>query len=354
MALVSCLIHPPRHNLQKPEVRRLVRLACLWTVRPALICGIGIFQHSSYEGLNLVALAMLVLALVIVSLSPRVMAGLALVFALFALSVHNSHMLAAHRNFYGVLRVFDNIDTREKVTVRALYHGSTEHGQEQVKPEIDITPNGYYVGPLQDLMTAYHPKNVGLIGLGTGTMLCFQAPGRHFTVYDIDPAVAPVAYKWFDYMKTCGVPTLMTGDGRRLLQMSDTNYDMLTIDAFTSDAIPIHLLTEEAFRIYFAHIKPGGVLGIHISNRFYDLRYPISDVIAALNYRGLYKIRIPPTQGPLDLKTEWAVIARDDQTLKPLEGHGWHPLPPPDSHAWSDDYSDTLSALYMFHRQVSK
>lgn len=172
-----------------------------------------------------------------------------------------SPLLEIKRNFFGILRVYDK--PQHGKTIRYIYHGSTVHGVQQVYPEIDTQPASYYIssGPVGDIMTVSHPSNVGVIGLGSGAITCFIEADRHFTFYEIDPDVVDIASTWFNYFHDCGLPKIEIGDGRQLLfHDHDARYDLLIVDAFTSDAIPFHLLTEEAIHLYSEHLKPDGIL----------------------------------------------------------------------------------------------
>ncbi|MDP9128543.1 MAG: fused MFS/spermidine synthase [Pseudomonadota bacterium] len=356
VAVLSCLLRGERRGFGTDDVKRVMLVATVAAAGAALLYGIKPFPATRVGQLeDILATCLLLGSLVIISLWPRYLAGFSLILGAVTLIMqHGMNRLDVHRDFFGVLRVFET--TKDDMTVRTMFHGSTLHGLEQVAPKIDTTPHSYYEGSLEDLINLRKPKDVGILGMGAGIILCYQAPGRHYTVYEIDPAVPVLAAKWFDYMRNCGDPDFRIGDGRRMLAAEERQepHDLLVVDVFTSDAIPIHLLTKEAFGIYFKRLKSDGLLAIHISNRFYDLRGQISSIVAALGFHALFKEFRPPVSEKLQLSmhSHWVVVARTEDELAPLRNEGWVDLPPPTARVWTDDFSDALSALKIFQPQT--
>src|SRR6185295_7453308 len=159
-------------------------------------------------------------------------------------------------------------------------HGTTVHGLQWVDPRRAEEPLGYYhrLGPIgQIFATVGEPPRtitVGIAGLGTGGLTAYARPGQRWTYYEIDPTVLRIASNpaWFSYLARSAAPPRVTlGDARLNLARDTSHYDLLILDAYTSDAMPVHLLTREAFRIYREHLTPHGVLVAHISNRYFDL-----------------------------------------------------------------------------------
>ncbi len=355
IAVFASLIHSDRPVPAFLKDKRYILIGSLAAIGLTYMYGTVPFPDTrDAMVVDVLATVILLGSLILISFQPRLLTGLCLVIGTVALALpHGMHRLDVHRDFFGVLRVFETVN--KDMTVRTMFHGSTLHGLEQVAPVIDTNPHAYYEGPLTNLFILRKPSDVAILGMGAGTILCYQASGRHYTMYEIDPAVPELAAKWFDYVRVCGTPDMRIGDGRRMLAVGkiEKPYDMLIVDVFTSDAIPIHLLTKEAFQVYFDRLKPDGLLAIHISNRFYDLRYPISNIMGALGLHGLYKDYKPPEfkKLPLTMHSQWVVIARDEAELKSLRQQNWIDLPAPHERVWTDDFSDALSALRIFQPQ---
>ena len=191
-------------------------------------------------------------------------------------SVRDSVVLA--RNFYGALRVYDQGSDGLMGPVRVLRHGTIDHGEEFLWPQNERFATTYYSAQSGVGLTIHNlqmngPMNVGMIGLGAGTLLTYARPMDHYTVYDINPLVLKIAQTRFHYLPDCMAPhEVVLGDARLSLEREQSkNFDVLAVDAFSGDAIPVHLLTRQAFAIYWRHLKPDGVLAVHISNRYLDL-----------------------------------------------------------------------------------
>jgi spermidine synthase len=173
---------------------------------------------------------------------------------------------------------------RDEGGVRTLLHGITNHGGQSLDPKDPFKPFGYYdshsgladVFALPYMNAANQPRKIAVIGLGTGAIACFfNREDRSFDYYEIDPAVVDVAQdpKYFTYLSDCvSHSTVQTGDGRLLIAHApDHSYDVIELDAFTSDNIPLHIITKEAMQLYTQKLKPDGVLVFHVTNNFFDL-----------------------------------------------------------------------------------
>ncbi|MGH9660058.1 MAG: spermidine synthase, partial [Bryobacteraceae bacterium] len=185
--------------------------------------------------------------------------------------MHNSHV--AVRNFYGGLRVSD------WEGLRVLTHGTINHGQQYLAADRRRQPTTYYgaqagAGLAITAKQPAGPQHVGVIGLGTGTLAVYGRPGDTYHFYEINPLVVDIAEKQFSYLRDCQAKLhVVLGDARLSLErQAAQDFDILVVDAFSSDSIPVHLLTEEAFRVYFRHLKPDGVLAVHVSNKFLNLK----------------------------------------------------------------------------------
>ena len=197
---------------------------------------------------------------------------------------HGSRLLV--RNFYGALRVNDEGDGVEEARIRKLTHGTINHGEEFLEEARHMQPTTYYgretgIGlTLQEAAMRLNLR-VGVIGLGTGTLAAYGRPGDTFRFYDINPLVISIAKTQFRFVPDSKATVeLVVGDARLSLEREPPqNYDVLAVDAFSSDAIPVHLLTREAFALYFRHMKPSGVVAVHVSNKHLNLA-PVVEMAA--------------------------------------------------------------------------
>ncbi len=256
--------------------------------------------------------------------------------------------LARARNFYGTLAVFDNLEH----TWRTLAHGTITHGGQFLDPGKANCPATYYsldsgVG-LAIASLKVQPRKLGLVGLGTGSLAAYGRPGDQLRFYEINPMVEPFARRYFTYLGQGRAATeVVPGDARLSLEAeAPQGYDLLAIDAFSSDAIPVHLLTREAFALYFRHLAPGGVLAVHVSNRYLDLRPVVRASVDAFGR----KARVVDTESDPDEGTygsTWVLVTedeslfdrpafRDDEDVKPLPGKAL---------VWRDDFSNLFRVL---------
>ena len=184
-----------------------------------------------------------------------------------------------HRNFFGVLQVkLKPAAVATNGLVCQLIHGRTMHGLQFVDADKRRWPTSYYgeqsaIGLLLRDRPSAPPRRIGVVGLGVGTLAAYARPGDELRFYEINPAVIDLAQRFFDYLPACrGRIEVVEGDARILLEQESAQaFDVLVLDAFSSDSIPVHLLTREAFAVYLRHVKPDGVLAVHISNVHVDL-----------------------------------------------------------------------------------
>jgi hypothetical protein len=283
--------------------------------------------------------------LLAMALNPIVLslAGIG-VLLVMASSLNAHHPFDVRRDFFGVAKITDHKELDGQVW-RRFFHGSTIHGLQRREPKVDTEAVSYY-GPLRDIMKVLNPNDVGIVGLGAGIMLCIQAPERKFTVYEISPLVKEMAEKWFTFIKDCGKPEWHIGDGRLALNRDgNKQYDMLILDAFSSDSVPTHLLTKEAISLYRSRIRPNGVIVFNISNRYYALRDPLS---ALSQNQGLKNLSITdPYEEPRvgRMPSEWVVLLPPEADDSKLQELGWTPLKSSQSSAWSDDFANVLPSL---------
>ncbi|MEJ0062873.1 MAG: fused MFS/spermidine synthase [Alphaproteobacteria bacterium] len=247
------------------------------------------------------------------------------------------------RDFFGVMKIVDS--PWEGQVWRRFMHGSTIHGMQMIKPTVETSVVSYYA-PLRNVFEVQKPRDVAVLGLGAGIILCLQAPDRHFTVYEIDPLVREMAMKWFTFIKECGEPRWRIGDGRLELQRdTEARYDMIIADAFSSDSIPVHLLTREALELYLRRLNSGGLLTLHISNRYYDLIGPISALAHDLNSQAwlFTDRRVDFKLGKL--ASQWVIIAPPGSDAGALQTYGWQPLTEHSFPIWRDDYANLLRTM---------
>ncbi len=261
---------------------------------------------------------------------------------------------ATTRSFFGIYSI-----RADGPKVRRLVHGTTVHGVQNLgSPERERIETSYYaqgsgVGlAMQAAPRLFGPgARIDVVGLGAGTLACYAKPGEHWTFYEIDPAIARIARHpgKFTFLSNClpHVP-IRIGDARLTLERAQPGgADLLVVDAFSSDAIPIHLLTREAFAVYGRRLSPDGLLLVHISNRFLDLHPVIAANAVAGGWRSAERWFRPSPAGLAVHETEskWIALSRNPQTLGRLIGGqgGWVPLEPRAGfRPWSDDYASVL------------
>ena len=266
-------------------------------------------------------------------------------------------IVVRERSFFGV----HTVKTIEQGRVMALVHGTTIHGAQYRDPDRRRTRLTYYVeeGPAGSLFAALPdtdpPRRVGAIGLGTGSMACYRRPGEDWRFYEIDPTVTRLARDsgHFHFLSDCApdIP-IIHGDARISLERGDDGpFDVLIVDAFSSDAVPVHLITREAIELYARRLSPDGILLMHISNRNLRLRPAVGAVLAASGLSARFQRYVPEVVEADAIATaavaEWVAASPDRAALDILDGdRRWEPLrPDPDIQPWTDDYSNIFSTL---------
>jgi hypothetical protein len=261
--------------------------------------------------------------------------------------------LLVERNFFGTLRVTRSADGK----FTRLVHGTTQHGAQRTDEPGPPRPLMYYHqnGPVGRLFAKLPPerkRRVAVVGLGCGAMAAYAEPGQEWAFYEIDPAVVRIAEDpaYFTFLKDCKVtPRVVLGDARRqLAKEPDGSFDLIALDAFSSDAIPVHLLTQEAFALYVRKLAPGGVLAFHLSNRYLDLPPLVARFGAAHDRPFFAKVDrdMPSDRDREDGKfpSGWAVLARTPADLGPAaKDPHWQAEPPRPGPVWRDDFSNLLA-----------
>jgi hypothetical protein len=258
------------------------------------------------------------------------------------------------RNFYGVLSVREGGASGPQAA-RMLYSGTIVHGEQLLAPGRSRVPTSYY-GPssgvgmlLRGEDRAPHPVHVGVIGLGVGTVATYGRPGDSYRFYEIDPLDIHIATTQFAFLSQSPAHVdVVAGDARLSLEREpDQRFNVLAVDAFTGDSIPIHLLTLQAFHLYFRHLQPGGVLAVHISNRFLDLAPVVARAATALGKTAVLIDSPGDPEESVIRRAEWVLVTGEKQLAARLARAGRGAILPANHTArlWTDDYSDVLGAL---------
>ena len=263
-----------------------------------------------------------------------------------------NNTIIATRNFYGVLRVQElgNSDSTQR---RSLIHGTILHGTQYLAPEFRQQATTYYGGTsgigrvLEMLNPSMTPLKVGVIGLGAGTLAVYGATDDVFRFYEINPAVLDIAQRDFTFLKDSDATIeLALGDARLTLEREPKqDFDVLAIDAFSSDAIPVHLITSEALAIYRRHMKPGGIIAFHVTNRFIDL-IPVVEALA--HAHGMHVIHIADAgEDSLTSKSDWVLVSDSRELFdRPeLAEAATTIVPRRDWRLWTDDFNNLLQVL---------
>ncbi|QMW23814.1 fused MFS/spermidine synthase [Sandaracinobacteroides saxicola] len=373
LLVLAALLLPAR-----PLTRRIGRL---WQGRPRLLTAFAVVALAALGwwtsfAISIDALQMLIVAPVAVIALIAVLAiGRP---ALFAFALLNLMLAlggwkqidistipgARERSFFGIYSIENNYADNS----RRLLHGTTLHGIQSLDPALSRTPLSYYapksgVGQVMRAAPAlFGPgASIAFVGLGTGSLACYAQPGQRWTVYEIDPVIVRMAFdpKRFSYVSQCK-PDLAVKLGDARLELAATpaaSLDVLAVDAFSSDAIPLHLMTKEAFAIYKRVLRQDGVLLVHISNRFLRLAPVVAAIAAESGWRARELQYKPTSEDNAGNRTftssDWIVLTRSEArmaaVLAATDGD-WQPLPRDAAvSAWSDDFASILPTLKPLH-----
>jgi hypothetical protein len=251
------------------------------------------------------------------------------------------------RNFYGTVKVKDT--GSGEALVRQLTHGVIIHGRQFLDPSRQSWPTTYFGmsgGAGIAIAASRHggPQHVGIIGLGIGTMAAYCRPGDTYRFYEINPLVEQFANEHFTYLRNCPAhKEIATGDARLVMDAEPSQqFDMLAVDAFSGDAVPVHLLTREAFAIYFRELKPDGVLAVHVSNRYLNL-VPIVQKAADTFNRAAFLAASGSDEARGLKASTWVLVGQREQLVRFAS---LHELPPATGlRPWTDDYSSLLGIM---------
>jgi len=270
------------------------------------------------------------------------------------------YTLHIERNFFGVIRVANS----EEGGMRQFLHGTTLHGTQALVEQYRLSPISYYAASspggqvfgMLSMLRGQEPQKVAIVGLGLGSTACFAQPGRDFDFYEIDPAVKRLAENktLFTYLSDCGSPyNVIIGDGRlRIADAPDHSYDMIFLDAFSSDSIPVHLLTREAFQLYFQKLKPEGLIVVHISNRFLDLMPLVNALAQDAGAQVRFNSNPQSFMAPPDIYIQpsiFGIMTKGSEMTKVIDEKfvQWRTYKGPEIKPWTDDYANIFYLMWL-------
>jgi hypothetical protein len=267
------------------------------------------------------------------------------------------------RSFFGVNRVLTTPDGSRRV----LLNGLITHGVQALDPVLAAEPQGYYTrgGPLGDILeprgagpdrAAPGVERVGVVGLGAGAIACYADTTRQVSFYEIDPAVVGIARDpaLFTYLRLCPPAEVVLGDGRLVLEAAPSgSLDVVIVDAYSGDTMPLHLLTREAFGVYRRVLAPGGVIALHVSNKFFDLEPLVAALAADAGLAARIRVDVPSMEPETEPREQapgwtpsiWTLVGAEPDLHARLNGaEGWRALRSrPNVGPWTDDYANPLA-----------
>jgi hypothetical protein len=268
-----------------------------------------------------------------------------------ALAGREPGTLTATRNFYGILRVKDQQDDAAEGTIRKLVHGRIVHGSQFLSAEGRRRATTYYapdsgVGRALQQHHAQQARKIGIVGLGAGTLAVYGRPSDQMRFYEINPEVIRMAETHFSYLSDCAADVaVVLGDARlRLEQEPPGDFDVLVLDAFSGDAIPVHLLTAEAMQLYAGHLAPDGLLAIHISNLHFDLQPVVQGLADHFGFAARC-CENDPRDYPGASRSLWMLLGRDARTVDAIAGKSERRCSELPSILWTDERSNLLWIL---------
>ena len=286
---------------------------------------------------------------------------------LLAIMLHVAYSrdaLLLTRNFYGSLRVKQTEHapstnqpgpSANQLTapLRMMLNGTIQHGTQIFSPQLSRTPTTYYasnsgVGLALTLCCQGRPRNIGIIGLGAGTLAAYGQPGDRFRFYELNPNVEPIARNLFTYLRDSPAQTtVVPGDARTSLTKDQPQrFDVLVVDAFSGDAIPLHLLTTQAIAVYQRHLAPGGILAFHVSNQYVELAPEIALLAADAHlHAACIESAANPAEGAY--RASWILVTGNAAflTQPPIAESTVRIDDVPGTRLWTDDYSSLLPLL---------
>jgi SAM-dependent methyltransferase len=351
----------------------------LWPRRYSLLLGVGLpllaliismlkstplfLQAVNYSEAAKMVLSIIVSLLALACLGRRWSFAVALAALILSYegwyTVEESFQGNRTRSYFGIYEVSQRNDN----TARVLTHGTTLHGIQNLVPGLETVPTTYYarrsgVGLAftnADALFGAHPR-IGVVGLGSGTLSCYARPNQSWTFFEIDPAMVQVARNRFSFLSRCAPQVrIVLGDARLSLQRQPANsIDALAVDAFSSDAVPMHLITREALRVYGHAVQPDGLVLFHISNRYLDLRPVVADIAEKEGWSAAMLEYVPTDEEQVMNATlsVWIALSRNPATIDRLvqlsgsDSMNWTVLEPRRGFSgWSDDHASILPII---------
>jgi len=266
-------------------------------------------------------------------------------------SVHGYRVV--ERNFYGQLRVFQDGNPGEEDAYRRLVHGLINHGEQMLNEKYRRQPITYFcpgsgIGRVMAARPAA-PQRVGIMGMGCGTLAAYGRRGDTYRIYEINALVPPIAQTEFTYLSDSPAKIeFVLGDARLSLEREpDQTFDLLVMDAFSGDSVPVHLITREALEMYWRHLKPGGLLAVNISNNYLDLRPVMERAASHFGKLAIVYSFTPEDDDELCFPSSWVVMADPAirQNAPELVKAGEILAPRPDFRMWTDDFSSLWGIL---------
>jgi len=368
MALVlACLALPRSQSDSNRANSRIVDWLYPVTLGCLAWCLITFFPRSESRpddlGLKLAIGAAVLVAFTFKDRPIRFALGIAAILLVAGLNTSKfGQVLYQHRDYFGVLRVTH----AAQGNYHRLIHGNTMHGQQSRDPDRRREPLTYYhrTGPIGQVFGVLEERisqsNIAVVGLGAGTLACYAQTGQGWTFYEIDPVVAKIAAdtRYFTFLEESrtAYTAVVLGDARlRLAEAPEHGYALLVLDAFSSDAIPTHLLTREALQLYVSKLSQGGIIAFHISNRYVDLAPVLGALGRDLGLTCLVRrdLNVSTAAGLRGKEPSiWAVLAASPSDLVAFAGDAnWEPpTVRPGEAVWTDDFSNIISHLAPRHR----
>jgi spermidine synthase len=360
---LACMFCHGELVLCKPSPRYLTRFYLMVSLGGALgSAAVGIVAPLLFSANFDLAIALVACALLLlwqtrgmVRIFP-VLATLSLLFTVgagiwSAVEFYRDVMVTS-RNFYGGLRVQDGGE-RDVDRRRTLIHGTIMHGKQFMHPDYKSEPTSYFTrsSGIGRLIESMHPRKspirVGIVGLGAGTLAVYGSKGDVFRFYDINPGVLTIAKRDFTFLSNSDATIeLSLGDARLSLEReAPQQFDVLAIDAFSSDAIPVHLVTREAVAVYLRHVKPDGVIAFHVTNRYLNLVPVVEGIAHELDLHALW-IEDPGLDA-FGSASSWVLLARDPSRLnvQRLVDASVAITPRRDWRVWTDDFNNLVQVL---------
>ncbi|MCT7950345.1 fused MFS/spermidine synthase [Ancylothrix sp. C2] len=287
----------------------------------------------------------------------RFVAGALLILMLAQFSIGNlGGLLYSERSFFGVNRVVYD----KRGNYHSLLHGTTLHGRQSLDPKRQQEPLTYFhpTGPIgqlfQYLNSQQKLKNIAVLGLGIGTLAAYSQPGQNWTFYEIDPSVKKIASdpRYFTFLKNAKSPyQIILGDARlKIAEVGKNSYDLIVMDAFSSDSIPVHLITKEALELYSTKLAKNGIIAVNISNRYLNVEPVLAALAENLNFAALRQLQkeMSPAEKEMGKSaSHWVIFAQNREDFGKLTADSrWQTLPKTkNAPLWTDEYSNIFSLL---------